>query len=215
MKRHDPASIRVVLVDDHEVVRTGLRHMLDRCMGIEIVGEASTADAALACVSARHPDIVLLDLKLPGRQGLDVLPDLIALHPAPQVIVLTVHDDDALVLGAVRAGAAGYVLKHAGRDELESAIRRVHAGGNYFSSDVLGALVHGERHADRQDISLTPRELEILKLLAAGCTNREIGEQLYLSPDTIKTHLRNLYRKLEVDSRAHAVAMALRRGLVE
>jgi DNA-binding NarL/FixJ family response regulator len=213
--RDGAACIRVVLVDDHEVVRTGLRHMLERCRDIVIVGEAANANEALSTVAATRPDIVLLDLKLPGRQGLDVLPELISLAPSPQVLVLTVHDDEGLVLSAVRAGAAGYVLKHAGREELAIAIRRVHQGGNYFSPDVLSALVHAERDAASDGTSLTPRELEILQLLAQGRTNREIGERLFLSADTIKTHLRNLYRKLEVDSRAHAVAIALRRGLVK
>ena len=210
----EPAAISVFLVDDHQVVREGLRRMLlARGGGITVVGEAGNADEALARIRSCRPDVVLLDLSLPGVQGLDLLPELMGLEPAPRVLVLTVHDDEELVLGAVRAGASGYVLKHTTREELQEAIRRVHAGGHYFSAEVLGVIVESERAPVAAGLSA--RELQILQLLAAGKSNRQIGDHLYLSPDTVKTHLRNLYRKLGVETRAHAVAVALRTGLLE
>jgi DNA-binding NarL/FixJ family response regulator len=209
-----PEHIRVFLVDDHEVVREGLKRMLGRCDDLEVVGGAASGPEALEKIPRSAPDVVLLDLSLPGMQGLDVLAALNAAGNRAGVIVLTVHDDEDLVLGAARLGARGYVLKHASRDELAGAIRRVAAGEHYFSSEVIGALIHGDARQDEEAV-LTTRELEIMRLLAAGLANKEIGESLHLSPDTVKTHLGNIYRKLSVEGRAHAVAVALRRGLLD
>ena len=124
------------------------------------------------------------------------------------------HDDEDLVLGAARLGARGYVLKHTSRDELAGAIRRVAGGGHYFGEDVIGALIGADQTPDESG-AITTRELEILRLLTAGLTNKDIGERLHLSPETIKTHLGNIYRKLGVEGRAHAVAVALRRRLLD
>jgi DNA-binding NarL/FixJ family response regulator len=130
------------------------------------------------------------------------------------VLVLTVHDDDDIVLGAVREGADGYVLKDATREELLGAVRKVASGGQYFDPVVVRALLRGESKAEAAEV-LSEREHEVLRLLASGFTNREIAEQLFLSTDTIKTHLNNIYRKLGVSDRAHAVAVALRQGLLK
>jgi len=206
--------IRVFLVDDHEIVREGLRRMLGRCADLEVVGGAGSGEEALALIPSMRPDVVLLDLSLPGMQGLDVLRALREEETPANVLVLTVHDDEDLVLGAARLGARGYVLKHATRDELAGAIRRVAAGGHYFGEEVIGALLNVEARQD-DPAALTRRELDVLHLLTAGLANKEIGERLYLSADTVKTHLGNIYRKLGVESRAHAVAVALRRGLLK
>lgn len=209
------ARIRIFVVDDHEVVREGLRRMLGRSADLEIVGTAANGEDALRSIPEVGPDVVLLDLSLPDMQGLDVLK---ALHTegaeGPKVLVLTVHDDEDLVLGAARLGARGYVLKHASRDELAGAIRRVAGGGHYFGDEVIGALLHADAHRG-EEAALTPRELDILRLLTAGMANKQIGARLYLSADTVKTHLGNIYRKLGVEGRAHAVAVALRRGLLK
>jgi two-component system, NarL family, response regulator YdfI len=212
----DPGTIRVFLVDDHEVVREGLRRMLASCAWMTIVGSAATGEEALEQIPALAPDVTLLDLSLPGMPGLDVLQRLRATWPGFKVIVLTVHDDQDLVLGAVRWGAQGYVLKQASKEELTHAIRTVARGAHYFSPQVK-AMASGDRPAEAQGLSgplLTPRELEVLRLVSAGAANKEIAEALYLSADTVKTHLANIYKKLGVEGRAHAVAVALRQGLL-
>lgn len=206
----DARHITVFLVDDHEVVREGLRRMLERCADMVVVGEAGSAQQALRGIRELSPHVVLLDLNLPGVQGLDVLATLQQEEHPPAVLILTVHDDDELVRRAARGGARGYVLKHTSLRELAAAIRRVAGGGTYYDQDVLGALLGVKAEADQ--VALTSRELDVLRLLAAGLTNREIGARLFLSPETVKTHLQSLYRKLGVEGRAHAVAIALRRG---
>lgn len=206
--------IRVFVVDDHEVVREGLVRMLSRLPDIEIVGTAGSGEEAIEKVPYLAPNVVLLDLRLPGVQGLEVLRTLMTLTDPPRVLVLTVHDDEDLVLGASRLGAMGYVLKNTSRSELATAIRRVAAGGHYFSEEVIATVLRGAQQEALAE-PLTERELQILRLLTDGLSNKDVGERLYLSPDTVKSHLVNVYRKLGVESRAHAVAVAIRRGLVE
>jgi DNA-binding NarL/FixJ family response regulator len=205
--------VKLMLVDDHEVVRLGLQRMLSTSPDIEVVGSASSGEEAVELIGALDPDVVLLDLRLPGMHGLEVLTKLRALGAEPKVLVLTVHDDTDIVVQAVRGGARGYVLKDASQSELLGAIRRVAAGETYFDSVVVEALLQSEER-EKEDL-LRERELEVLRLLASGFTNKEIAEQLFLSPDTVKTHLSNAYRKLGVSDRAHAVAVALRKGLFE
>lgn len=204
---------RLLLVDDHAVVREGLERILVKCGDLEVVGAASSGEEALVLAAQLEPDVVLLDLSLPGKHGLDVLSELVAFEPAPKVIVMTVHDDDDIVLKAVRGGAQGYVLKTAVREEIVAAIRKVAAGGQSFDEVVVRALMRGNQ---KQVLSavLTPRELEILRLVAAGKTNKQIGQELYISSDTVKGYLESVYRKLDVSDRAHAVAVALRSGLL-
>jgi len=207
--------IRVFVVDDHAVVRQGLVSMLSQFHDLEIVGTASSGEEGLAAAAELSPDIVLLDLQMPGMQGLDVL-DRFAEHDpeSPKVIVLTMHDDDDTVLRAVRGGAKGYVLKHASQEELAAAIRHVAAGGTRFDEVVVSAfLKESRREADRK--LLSDRDVEILRLVASGCSNKEVARRLYLSVGTVKTHLDDIYRALGVSDRAHAVAVALRKGLLD
>jgi two-component system, NarL family, response regulator DevR len=209
----DEAPIRVFLVDDHEVVRLGLQNMLADYADIEVVGTAGSGREALVAIPRSDVDVVLLDLRLPDTQGLEVLCALTEQPEAPAVLVLTVYDDEALVLGAARAGARGYVLKNASGEELVSAIRRISKGGRFYSDEVMVTLIQGD---DKEaDAGLTDRELEVLRLLVDGLTNRDIGKRLYLSSDTVKTHLGNAYRKLGVSSRTQAVAAVLQRGLLD
>ncbi len=210
----DRPAIRLFLVDDHEMVREGLKLMLSHYHDIDVVGEAGTGREALSEVSVENPDVVLLDLQLPDMTGLEVLVSLQELPAPPAVLVLTVHDDDDFVIGAARLGARGYVLKHTSHEELALAIRRIADGGFYFGPEVSGALVNLDRRLQEQAL-LTEREREVLRLLVAGLSNREIGERLYLSPDTVKTHLGNTYRKLGVDGRTQAVVVALRKKLLD
>lgn len=210
----EESSIGVLLVDDHEVVREGLRAMLSRYPDIDVVGEAEDGSAALRLSKSLDPDVILLDLRMGDTQGMDVIREVSQSESEkPRLLVLTVHDDDEIVLEAVRGGAHGYVLKDATREELVSAIRRVAAGGEYFDSVVVRALMKGEQKSERTD-SLSDRELDVLRLLASGFTNKEIAEQLFVSSDTVKTHLASIYRKLSVSDRTHAVAVALRQGLL-
>jgi two-component system, NarL family, response regulator DevR len=204
--------VRVFLVDDHEVVRVGLTNTLASYDDVVVVGSASNGREALEAVPSSGADVVLLDMRLPDAQGLDVLRQLVARPHAPAVLVLTVYDDHDLVIGAARAGARGYVLKNASGDELVAAIRRIAGGGRYYADEIMAALIQGD---DRDNAGLTERELEVLRLLVDGLTNRDIGRQLYLSSDTVKTHLGNAYRKLGVTSRTQAVAVVLQRGLLD
>jgi DNA-binding NarL/FixJ family response regulator len=208
--------IRVLIVDDHLVVREGLKHMLGSVSGFEVVGTAADGDAAVRLAASLRPDVVLLDLGLPGMSGLDVISEL-ALQEGERshVLVLTVHEDEAMVLEAITRGACGYVLKQATREELFSALRKVAEGGRYFDSVVAEALLSARAQAPNTDDYLTAREIQTLELVAAGCTNREIASRLFVSPDTVKAHLSEVFRKLGARDRTEAVAMAFRRGLVE
>ena len=209
----EEGRVRLVLVDDHAVVSEGLERILARCDDLQVVGVARGGQEALDLVAKLAPDMVLLDLSLPDMHGLDVLESLRGGQTPPHVLILTVHDDDDIVLGAVRGGADGYVLKTATREELLAAIRKVAAGGRAFDEVVVGALIRGDRRP-RPMATLTEREVGVLRLVAEGHTNKEIAARLFVSPDTINGHLDNIYRKLGVSDRAHAVAVALRSGLV-
>jgi len=207
------APVRLLLVDDHAVVREGLERMLARCDDLRVVGVAECGREAITLATQLAPDVVLLDLSLPDLHGLEVLARLRAGEKPPRVLVLTVHDDDEVVLDAVRAGADGYVLKTARRDELLAAIRKVAGGGKSFDAVVVAALMRNQK-SSQPAVTLTMRELDVLRLVAEGLTNREIGSRLFLSADTVNGHLDSIYRKLGVSDRAHAVAVALRRGLI-
>jgi DNA-binding NarL/FixJ family response regulator len=207
-------GVRILVVDDHAVVREGLSSMLARVADFEIVGMAAGGREALELAGSARPDVVLLDMQMPDMHGLEVLAGLMSMARPPKVIVLTVHDDDELVLNAVRGGAQGYVLKSASREDLVGAIRHVAAGGQRFDEVVVRALL-AEQTREQEAPLLSPRELEVLRLVAAGFSNKEVAAHLYLSVATVKTHLDDVYRKLGVSDRAHAVAVALRAGLLE
>lgn len=212
--------IRVLLVDDHVVVREGLRHVLGAGHGFEVVGEAGTGAEALVLAAERAPDVVLLDLTMPGMSGLEVTSILRERLPDVRVLVLSMHEQDEYVVAAVRGGAHGYVLKDADPGELRAAIRAVHDGAGYFSPAVaghLGAAVRGEVAAaaprDRLE-RLTPREREVLARVAAGHTNREIASQLGISPRTVESHRESLMKKLSLRSVAELTRFALQSGLI-
>lgn len=207
--------IRILIVDDHEVVRRGLESIVSACDDLQVVGIASSGEQAVTLANSVDSDVVLLDLQMAGMHGLEVIPLLIKEgDDRPKIIVLTVHDDDEIVLRAVKSGASGYVLKNASADELIRAIRYVAAGGRYFDEVVVKAFLSDEQRAkDRQ--LLTSHEREILRMVAAGATNRQVAQHLFISVDTVKSHLEAIYRTLEVSDRAHAVAVAMRKGLLE
>jgi DNA-binding NarL/FixJ family response regulator len=205
--------VRILLVDDHRVLREGLERILGFCEDFDVVGSAADGEQALEEARRLEPDLVLLDLALPGMHGLEVIPRLLEQEHRPQILVLTVHDDDEMATKAVRAGAHGYILKSTSSQELTTAIKRVAAGGQYYDPVVVRGLMR-EGQTDPQE-QLTEREAAVLRLVAAGLTNREIAAQLYVSIDTVKSHLESVFRKLGVGDRTHAVAVALRRNLLD
>ncbi|GAA3962319.1 MadR family response regulator transcription factor [Gordonia caeni] len=211
------APIRTVLVDDHALLREGLRAVLERHDGIAVVGEAGSFDAALAEVAHTRPDVVVVDLKLTAGtdyEGMRLISELTRWDPQPAILVLTTFLDDDLVVRAVRAGARGYVVKDVDTTELVRAIRALAGGGSAFdprSSTIVMRTMSGERNVSAE---LTDREREVLRLLADGLSNAAIGRRLYISESTVKFHIRNLIRKLGVTKRTDAVYVASKRGYI-
>jgi two-component system NarL family response regulator len=210
MSDEKPSKIRVLIVDDHRVVRVGLRAIIDAEDDMEVVGEAGDGPAALAAYAEHKPDITLLDLRMPGMSGPEILTALRQADPHATVIVLTSYDADEDVYRAVQAGARGYLLKGTLPDGvLEAAIRKVHAGQRLLAPEAAARL------ADRMTSpSLTPREISVLELVAKGKSNKEIGTVLSLAEGTVKTHLKRIYEKLGVSDRTEAALVAVQRGIV-
>jgi DNA-binding NarL/FixJ family response regulator len=202
--------IRVLFVDDHPVVRAGLRGMLDVEPGIEVVGEASSAAEAVAAARTQQPDVILMDLRMPGTDGAQATTLVLAERPQCRVVVLTTYDNDADILRAVEAGAIGYVLKDVTREELVHAVRTAASGGTPLAPSVAAKLV-SRLHSPA---ALSPREVEVLRLVSSGNTNAEIGRALYISEATVKTHLLRAFGKLGVSDRTAAVTVALERGML-
>lgn len=209
-------ALRIVLVDDHAIVRHGLRSILERESDLEVVGEASTAAEAAAIVELARPAIVLLDLKLStaaDTEGLDLCARLTQRHPDLAVLVLTTFLDDSLVVDAIRHGARGYVVKDVDTTELLRSIRAVARNESAFDSHAAAAMVRSMRvQPDRP--KFTERELKVLQLLAHGLSNREIGAELYISETTVKFHVRNIMRKTDAGSRAEVVYEAMKLGVI-
>ena len=201
-------SVRVLLVDDHPVVRDGLRAVLEGA-GFVVAGEAEDGKRALAVYPSAKPDVVLMDLRMPVMDGVTATTRLRELDPAARVLVLTTYDRDGDIARAMAAGAAGYLLKDAPREDLHKAVRAAARGEVVLAPAVAARVWRGEGE------ELSPREREVLRLVAKGCTNREVGERLHVSPATVKTHLLNVYAKLGVDDRTAAVVTALERGLID
>jgi DNA-binding NarL/FixJ family response regulator len=205
-------AIRLLVVDDHLMVREGLRSMLGG-EEIEIVGEAATGGEAVRVAADLSPEVVLLDLELPDMDGLTVLRQLKEIAPALPVLVVTMHDDPALVRRAVRAGAAGYVLKGIGRAELLASVRAVRNGESVLDPGLLRALVEADG-APRTAPPLSRVELDLLRLVADGLTNREIGQRLRWSQATVKKYVQRILEKLDVSDRTQAAVEGVRRGLL-
>ena len=201
--------ISVLLVDDHLVVRAGLRALLDSQPDITVIGEADTGEDAVAMSAARSPDVVMMDLALGmGIDGVEAIRRIRAARPEQPVLVFTTYDTDADVVRALDAGAIGYLLKDSAPPDIFGAIRDAVAGRSVLSPPVASRVLDRMR---RPDQALTAREAELLSLLAEGLTNKELGKRLFISEATVKTHLAHIYAKLGVDSRAAAVSIALRR----
>ena len=205
--------IRVVIADDHAVVRRGLRQVLDIEEGFEVVAEASDLDGARRYVRGHRPDVLVLDLNMPGGSSLDGIPEIRAECPETQIVVLTMQDEPAYARHALSAGALGYVLKESAESELVEAIRRAAVGDTYLNPR-LGARVAAEPAPGLPD-GLSDREVEVLRMIALGHTNSEIAEQLYLSVRTVETHRSHIQQKLRLGSRAELVRYALDHKLID
>jgi two-component system response regulator NreC len=210
-------SIRTVIVEDHAVVRSGLRLVLENESDIEVVAEAADARTAVFEARAHHPDVILLDVVMPGRSGIDAIPDLLEESPESKVLVLSMQDDPAYVREAFGAGASGYVLKEAADAEVVAAVREVAAGERYVHPALGARLVvaEAEERVRAEEDPLSEREHEILRLLALGHTNQEIAGRLFLSVRTVETHRAHIMQKLRISTRAELVRYALERGMLD
>lgn len=214
----DARNIRLLLVDDHPVVRKGTRDLLEGEADLEVVGEAESGERAIEQARQLRPDVILMDVSMPGMNGIEATKRIKAEQPQVGVLVLTSYDDDAYVFALLEAGAAGYLLKNAREDELLSAVRAVAAGESALHPAVARKVL--ERFSTHQtpeppDESLSPRELEVLRIAATGQTNKEIARDLAISPRTVQVHLANIFSKLGVGSRTEAVLYGIKRGWID
>ena len=201
--------IRVGIVDDHPVVRDGLAAILGLQPDIKVVGEAATGREACALFDRQRPDVLLLDLKMPGMDGLEVVQTLCAAHPEVRIVILTTYGGDEDIFRSLKAGAKGYLLKDAPRQQILEAIRTVHAGERYLPAAIVSKVAE---HALRPE--LTGREREVLQGMARGASNKEIGLALSISEGTVKTHVKAILAKLDAVSRTEAVTIATRHGII-
>jgi DNA-binding NarL/FixJ family response regulator len=204
--------ISIVLVDDHPVVRVGLRGMLEAADDLRVVGEAGSGDEALVLVAALQPDVVLMDLRMPGTDGVAATARITERHPSVRVLVLTTYDTDADILRAVEAGATGYLLKDTPVPVLIDAIRAAARGETVLAPPVAARLVTRMRAPVAEQ--LTPREVQVLTLVGRGLSNVEIGRALFIGEATVKTHLLRAFAKLGVNDRTAAVTVAMARGII-
>ncbi|MBN2076248.1 MAG: response regulator transcription factor [Dehalococcoidales bacterium] len=211
--------IRILIADDHAVVREGTRQFLEREDDLEVVGEAADGEEAIRLVGSLNPDVAIMDISMPNIDGIEATRQIKAKYPKVAVLILSAYDDDQFVFSLLEAGAAGYLLKSVRGNELVNAIREVSAGESVLhptiARKVLNRFTHitGETQKQKQDV-LTEREIEVLQLAAQGSSNQEIADSLYLSLRTVQSHLNHIFNKLQVSSRTEAVVHALKEGWV-
>ena len=215
-----PVPLRLVLVDDHEMVLHGLDAMLGHFPEeVEIVGQATTGAVALRMVAEERPDIVMCDIRIGRESGLDLCRQITTQHPETKVVLLTVYDDEHYLYQALRVGASGYILKRIDGQELIGHLRRISEGDTVVDQGLAGRVALSAAHLSKGEfwsgvhLGLTQRESEVLELLVSGHSNKAVASKLVVSEDTVKTHIRGLYRKLGVADRSGAIAVALREGL--
>ncbi|MFH1452803.1 MAG: response regulator transcription factor [Armatimonadota bacterium] len=210
-------KIRVLITDDHTLVREGFANMISMEEEIEVVGQASEAKEALEMVEELKPDIVLMDIKMKGMNGLEATRLIKKKYPDIEVIILSMYDEEDYIKRAVEYGATGYVLKDISRDELLRAIKVVSGGGSLIQPALAKKVLKDLTQKSKEGVytkELSDREIQLIQLLSEGNTNKDIGDQLFISEKTVKSHLRSIFRKLEVSDRTQAVAMAMRKGWV-
>jgi DNA-binding NarL/FixJ family response regulator len=208
-------QIRVVVVDDHDMVRKGLRLLLDSFPDLKPIGQAEDGEEAIRLCYEAAPDVVLLDLLMPGMAGADVISAIRSVSPNSKVIALTGYKDEQLVHNALNAGAISYILKNVSIDELAAAIRSAYAGKSILAPEAAQALVKAATRPPKPGHDLTNRESEILKLIVSGMNNREIADHLTISQSTVKNHVTSIFMKLGVSNRAEAVALAVHHQLID
>jgi len=210
-------TVRVLIVDDHPVVRSGLKLLLDAEADIEVVGEAGNLQEAVFRTRSLKPDVILMDMVMPGTSGIEVTPAVLKEHGDARVLVLSMQDDPSYVREAFAVGARGYVLKEAADEEVVGAIREVADGGSYVHPALGARLVaaEAEERARAEADPLTDREREVLRMLALGHTNQEIAKSLFLSVRTVETHRAHIMQKLRLSTRAELVQYAMEQGLLE
>jgi DNA-binding NarL/FixJ family response regulator len=204
-------EITVLIVDDHEVVREGLRLSLSRSPHIRVVGEASDGGSAVALAERRRPDVVIMDVRMPGMDGLEATRKIMDRVPSTAVLIFTAYSEKSLLARGLESGAQGYILKEAPHSTLLRAIERVKAGEGFVDA----ALMPDVLAAERRDEMLTARERQILQHLANGMSNADVAGKLFISQETVKSHVRHILTKLEADTRTHAVAIALREAIID
>ncbi|MGQ9474740.1 MAG: response regulator [Actinomycetota bacterium] len=213
-------SVNVMLVDDHEVVLEGLIRILERQGGIKIVSVARSAEEALEKIGRFPPDVIIVDIQLPGMNGIELIKRVKSQYPEIEAITLTVFDDEQFAKQAIKAGAIGYVIKDAAKEELVKAVRAAAKGESLISTSVARKLIEeisepsGKKKRDEGYEGLSQRELDVIKLMARGYNNRQIADILFISEHTVKVHIRNIFRKIGVTDRTNAVLWAIERGLV-
>jgi len=212
------APIRVLIVDDHPIVRQGLQSLLSNHADIQVIGEANTGPGALAQAADLQPDVVLLDIRMPGASGVDIARQLRAQQPQAKIIIMTAYADDHYLTAALKAGAHGYLLKSASHETLPDAIRDTHAGQRVLSPRLVDGLLREFGELARESLAsqsdLSESELGVLRLLAEGATNKEVAERLFWSEATVKRKVADILAKLGASNRAQATAEAVRRGLI-
>jgi DNA-binding NarL/FixJ family response regulator len=206
-----PSEITCLIVDDHEVVREGLRLSLSRAPHIRVVGEASDGRSAIDLAERRKPNVVIMDVRMPGLDGLDATKELMEKEPNSRVLIFTAYSERSLLARGLESGAKGYILKEAPHETLVRAIEKVANGDSFIDPALMPAFLGGK---DREDM-LTAREREILQLLADGMSNADAAKRLFISQETVKSHVRHILAKLEADTRTHAVAIALRDAIID
>ena len=204
-------EISVLIVDDHEVVREGLRLSLLRSPQIRVVGEAPDGETAIALAERRRPDVIIMDLRMPGMDGIEATEEILKRAPDTAVIVFTAYSERALLSRSLESGAKGYILKEAPHETLLRAIEKVATGETFVDPALMPNLIQGRDGGD----SLTQREREILQLLADGMSNADVAQRLFISQETVKSHVRHILVKLEADTRTQAVAIALREAMID
>jgi DNA-binding NarL/FixJ family response regulator len=204
-------EITCLIVDDHEVVREGLRLALSRAKNIRVIGEASDGTSAVSLAERRKPDVVIMDVRMPGMDGLEATKEITRSDPTAKVLIFTAYSERMLLSRGLESGAKGYILKEAPHETLLRAIEKVAHGDGFVDPALMPAFLNGR---GREDM-LTAREREILQLLADGMSNSDVAAKLFISQETVKSHVRHILTKLEADTRTHAVAIALRDAIID
>ncbi len=210
----DSSTIRVIIVDDHDMVRSGLELLIRGFDDLEMVAQASSAEEAIRLCDTLEPDVVLMDMVMPGMDGITATRSIRSRHPETQVIALTSFKESNMVHSALQAGAIGYLLKNVSVDDLAGAIRLAHAGKPVLAPEATQAIIDSVTHSQGQRYDLTEREIEVLRLMVDGLTNAQIAQRLAISRSTVKAHASNIFLKLGVASRTEAVSLALQQHLI-